>query len=150
MDENKLLNLLNELLQKNNNNLENNEMFSMVSLLILHQITNIYQKNNKTTINNLADSLTNSDELPSTAENSKQLSSLLGTLQQADSNDLQKLLPLLMGTLNGNNNLGNLMNMIKPSADNNKDEQKKDNTDTNNTESQRNKKKTLDWSRLRL
>ena len=150
MDDNTLLYLIQNTLQKNND-LKNNEIFSILSLFLLNQISNIYlNKNNESSMANF-DEIT--EELNNRIEGNDKLTDIMGSLQQSDNNDLQKMLPLLLGALNGsnNNNLGNLMNIFKSTVDNNNDKELKknnENNESNDLNNQKSKKKRLtgaDW-----
>ena len=127
MDENNLLIMLNEILKKDNGEINNNEIFTMFSLTLLHQITNIYLNNNQRNLQN------NFSE-----NNNNQLNEIMNSL---DSNELQNMLPLLMNSVNGNSTLANLMNMFN-SSQKKKEKNPNDNLEDNEVEKS-NKKKSL-------
>ncbi len=128
MNENNLLIMLNEILKKENNEINNSEIFTMFSLTLLHQLTNIYLNNNqKNSKNNFS-------------ESNNQLTDLVNSI---DGNELQNILPLLMNSVNGNGNstLSNLMKMLNSSQ---KKKEKKSNDELKENEVEdNNEKKSL-------
>ncbi len=123
-------------IQKNSNNYSNNEIFGLLSILVLLEITGIFQtdvkslpeSNSEPKQNNILSSL-------GSMGNVGNLAGLLGQLQGNGNggdggNNLQQMLPLLMGALGGNSGSGdmdigkitNIMNALKNSQSNNKEE----------------------------
>ncbi len=138
MINNQLYSTISNNLQKNSNNYTNNEIFGLLSILVLLEITGIFQTDVKSLPESNSDSKEN-NILSSLGNigNVGNLTGLLGQLQgngsgNGDSgNNLQQMLPLLLGALGGNSGSGdmdigkitNIMNALKNSqGDNSKEE----------------------------
>lgn len=136
MNNNQLYSTISNNLQKNSNSYSNNEIFGLLSILVLLEITGIYQ----TDVKSLPESDSNSKQnnmLSSLGNisNVGDLTSLLGQLQGNGNgdggNNLQQMLPLLMGALGGNSGSGdmdigkitNIMSALKNSQGNNSKEE---------------------------
>ncbi|MFW6281558.1 MAG: hypothetical protein ACOC1O_02030 [bacterium] len=98
---------------QNNNNYNSNEIFSMLGILVLISITEIYQSNYTMTKNeNKIEKAANDNN------NFSNLGNLLGQLQGGNNNGLEQMLPLLLGALGGSNtnssnlDIGNIISMI--------------------------------------
>ena len=108
---NKLYTIITNIIQKNSNNYTDNKLFGLLSILAISEITEIYKSNININSNNQTQ-----DDTPSLKNiaNSGNIANLLGQLQGASNNNIQQLLPLLMGMLggggnnNGNNGNGNI------------------------------------------
>ncbi len=136
MNNNQLYSTISNNLQKNSNNYSNNEIFGLLSIMVLLEITRIFQtdvkslpeSNSEPKQNNILSSLGNIGNIGN-------LTGLLGQLQGNSNgdggNNLQQMLPLLMGALGGNNGSGdmdigkitNIMNALKNSQGNNNKEE---------------------------
>ncbi len=138
MNNNQLYSTISNNLQKNSNSYSNNEIFGLLSILVLLEITGIYQ----TDVKSLPESDSNSKQnnmLSSLGNisNVGNLTSLLGQLQGNGNgdgdggNNLQQMLPLLMGALGGNSGSGdmdigkitNIMSALKNNQGNNSKEE---------------------------
>ncbi|MFW6389670.1 MAG: hypothetical protein ACOCZT_01015 [Halanaerobiales bacterium] len=145
---NRLTNTVMNFIQKNSNQYEKNELFSILSLLSLVQITDIYQKNTTSVISN-EDSLNSNSDSESPLSNLSSfgdISSLLGQIKgNGKGNNLQQMLPILMGALGGNNNnldMSKLTNLLQ-NLNQNQKTQTDDNTDNNHNEDTNNSKKKV-------
>ncbi len=116
MSENQLLTVLTTILQQKGTKLKNNELFSILSLILMMEISDIYKRDigTKTIESKVADKKSN---LPSLNNIAGLISQFQGNDKDNASNNLQQLLPLLTGALGGGNNdsldIGSLLQMLK-------------------------------------
>lgn len=104
MDNKKLYSIIANNLQKNSNNNSANEIFGLLSILVLLEITEIYQETNLV----LPEKRKQSSPMGNIG-NLGNLAGLLSQLQGSEesNNNIQQMLPMLMSAL-GNNNTSNL------------------------------------------
>ncbi|MFW6287219.1 MAG: hypothetical protein ACOC2J_00540, partial [bacterium] len=104
MDNKQLYSVISNNLQKNSNKYSGNEIFGLLSILVLLEITEIFQTN----VNNLPDTKRNNQTSSSLGNlgnlsNLGNIAGLLGQMQGNSNgdgnNNLQQMLPLLMGAL---------------------------------------------------
>lgn len=144
MDNNKLINELTSLIHEKGSRYTNNELFGLLSLVLLIKVSEIFHSGSGS-IPALKDN--------NSTDNLAPLGNLTGLLNQLqgnskDGNSIQQMLPMLMGMLGGggggrNNNpdltgLINMLNSPKP-----QDNQRAQNTaeENNNPEKEENTKK---------
>lgn len=142
MDNNKLINELTSLIQEKGSRYTNNELFGLLSLVLLIKASEIFHSGSGN-IPALKDNNSNDNLAP--------LGNLTGLLNQLqgnskDGNSIQQMLPMLMGMLGGggrNNNpdLTGLINMLNSSKP--QDNQRAQNIaeENNNPEKEENTKK---------
>lgn len=114
MTENQLSMIFNNILQQKSNEMQNNEIFSMVSLITLIQIVDLFKE--KTVEKNI--SSTNNKSLPDNTN----LNSLLNQLDlkgttgddNSGNSNMQQIIPLLLKLLGNKNNLDKILNLLNP------------------------------------
>lgn len=104
MSNNKLFTTITNIIQQNGNKYSGNELFGLLSVLVMAEIIGIYKSNVKIDQNNNQNNPSSDD-----TGNIGNLAGLLGQFQGGNSNNnLQQMLPILMGALGGNNNSNDL------------------------------------------
>lgn len=136
MIENQLSTVINNLLQQKSEEFENNEIFSLISLMTLIHIVNIFREE---TINDTVSSTNNFKSSPGNASLNNLLNQL--NLQGNDNTNIQQLLPLLLKLLGNKNNLSQIMNLLQP--DQKKQNEKDEVTQEPEKEENEDKKKTI-------
>ena len=167
--DNNLLQMLNNILQQKSNELDSNEIFSMVSLIVLSRIIDNFVSENNISLpqnvnNKDSDAEVDSAQVPANNNIANLLNQLQGAGQDGNNANIQQMLPLLLSALGngGSNNLGGIMNLLqnskKPQNNNTNKEGKEEENKTeqrealDNNEKKKNNlnKRKLDWSRLKL
>lgn len=113
MDNSQLLNILTRILQQNSSKFNSNELFGLVSLILLLEIIDIFRINNR---ESSSLDVTEKKEKKSNLPSLNNIGGLLSQLQGQNNSNLQQMLPLLMNALSGNKSnldLGNLMGLLK-------------------------------------
>ncbi|NLM97931.1 MAG: hypothetical protein GX175_10065 [Halanaerobiaceae bacterium] len=119
MDNKRLYSIITNNLQKNSNNYSANEIFALLSILVLLEITEIYQETKHV--------LPEKRKPYSPIANLGNLGNLAGLLSQLqgseENNSIQQILPMLMSALGSNNTsnldpgkITNLLNSLKKEA----------------------------------
>ncbi|ACL70921.1 hypothetical protein [Halothermothrix orenii] len=107
MSENQLLTVLATILQKKGNEMNNNELFGILSLMLLHEVIDIYKVHQQSSLPAIPDK-----EITGNNSSISNITSLLSKANTGTGNSsgIQELLPLLISTLgsskSGSNNSG--------------------------------------------
>lgn len=123
MISNRLLSIITNTIQKNSNNYSSNELFGLLSLILLIQIVDIFEEKSSSSIPEVSNS-TPSNNIGNLASLGN-LSGLLAQLQgNGDGKNLQQMLPMLIGALsNGGSNsgidMGNISKLVQSISKNN-------------------------------
>lgn len=125
MDNNQLYTTISRNIEENSSKYSSNEIFGLLSILLLLEITEIFQVNNS----NIPEKRQNHPTV-SGINNPANLIGLLGQLQgSGEGNNLKQLLPLLLAALGGNkgnldlSQISELLNSIKSNKEMNADEE---------------------------
>ena len=109
MDKNQLMNILNNLLQEENTTLPRNQAFSLLSVITLLEIVNLYRKKDM-------------EVKQSSSQNSGDpITQLISNLPAEKGNvNLQQMLPLLLNLLGNSNNeqlpISNILQLLSSSS----------------------------------
>lgn len=146
MSDNRITGIIANFIQKKSDIYSSNELFGLLSLLLLIQISDIFKASVKL------------PESKNQQTNQSSLGNITGLLSQLqggrDNNNLQQMLPMLMGALGGsggNNNLNmnNIASLLKnlntgkKTSQENNEEEYKDEEDIENTQEIPDKKKVV-------
>jgi hypothetical protein len=146
MSDNRILGIIANFIQKKSDIYSSNELFGLLSLLLLIQISDIFKASLK-----LPESKNQQTKQSSLGNITGLLSQLQGS---GDNNNLQQMLPMLMGALGGsggNNNLNmnNIASLLKnlntgkKTSQENNEEEYEDEEDIENTQEIPDKKKVV-------
>lgn len=153
MSENQLLSVLTTFLQQKGNNLKNNELFGILSLMLLLEITHIF----KMKIGSVS-GVTNEEDTNTNLPALNNVTSLVNQLQgnNGTSNNIQQLLPLLMGALGGNNSTNNspdlnsLLSMVNSISSLQSKKEEKENKEEKEQSNKVEETENLDKKKIRL
>ncbi|MFW5988480.1 MAG: hypothetical protein ACOCQA_03495 [bacterium] len=131
MKDTQLFNILNNIFNEKSEQLQNNELFNLVSIIVLLKIVDNFSTQTMPNLN------TDSGEQVQSSDNlSGIINQLQGSLDQnsVDNSSMQQMLPLLMKLMGNKNMLNNLLNNLNSSGTANKS--RKTNTDESNNQNE--------------
>ena len=155
MKDNQTYNIISNILLNKSSELKHTEVFSLISLMTLMEILDLFQ----------TEGITEKTKIENSSDNSGEISNLINNLGggNIDMGSIQQLLPLFMKLMN-NNDISSLLNSGNKNTGNknsNYDHEEKNNhTNIDETENKKktnpekkkrmNEEKNLDWSKLNL